>query len=339
MSDQEENGSAKKKLKVLIGGFAGGFATQLIIPLQNSLTSHRFGAIFTTDYWLLGAVFGLIGLVVVWLLSENDVKKAVLLGLSLPSLVANYGAAIHSTAPHQNDISAPFEMKGGTGLPLGVVPFVGVTAFAQGTPSPVAFSKGPSRSIEANIDGQLFSYTMELLDDQGNVVGSAIEADPSKSLLVAQPLPENVAQVRFTAGSATLVKKLQPKDGFTVDVTLSGDGFQRKFGFAQAFGKPPAVVPAELRAEAHLRPKAPTGLQGWIYVGHQQNGSWDPEHTVEGQNPPAVGETLQIVFAANVRDAARSKNRPLGIVSVFQQVKFLQVQNGNGIIWGQIAVQ
>ena len=161
----------------------------------------------------------------------------------------------------------------------------------------------------------------------------------SGSLLVARPLSESAAALRFTASGQSLTKNFIGKDGYTLEVTLQGTGFTRKFSVAQVLGKMPDLAPAALAAIIRLREKAPVGKQGWIYVGTLTNGAWDAEHTVEGTSIPSAGETRQIVYSANLRDAVRSANPPLAVISVFQRVRFLRVTSKGGATWAQVEVQ
>ena len=318
--------------RVVVAGFIGGLMTPMIHPL-NEFLAHKpsdFGA----GYWFLGAGLGVLGAVLVWLLEETDVKKALALGLSLPAFFMSLGGAVQNTGEQRPGTT---EESRSLGHPVGMFSLPS-TAYAQ-EPTSTAPTAGPKRSVEISIDGQPFAYSVEILDAQGKVIGDTLNVTKAGSLLVAKPLSESAAALRFTAGGQSLTKAFDGKDGYTVEVTLLGTSFTRKFGVAQVLGKIPDLAPTGLAARIRNREKAPVGKQGWIYVGTLTNGRWDAEHTVEGTSIPRPGDTRQIVYSANLRDAAGSANPPLAVISVFQRVRFLQVTSRDGTTWAQVEVQ
>src|SRR5712691_5664350 len=90
-------GSFADKARLITAGFIGGLMTPMIQPLQEFLKSHRFPSEFGLGYWLVGAALGVLGAVMVWLLKEADVKKALVLGLSLPAFFTSLGGAVQNT--------------------------------------------------------------------------------------------------------------------------------------------------------------------------------------------------------------------------------------------------
>src|ERR1700736_5999995 len=86
-------------IKILAAGFIGGVMTPLLSPLKEMLASHRTPSDFSFAYWILAVVLGVLGLVMVWVLSETDVKKALVLGLSLPAFFTSVGGAVQNDKP------------------------------------------------------------------------------------------------------------------------------------------------------------------------------------------------------------------------------------------------
>jgi hypothetical protein len=321
--------------RLTVAGFLGGLIAPMLHPLNAFLVSHQVPSDFTVGYFLFSLGLGVVGAVIVWLFDESDVKKALVLGVSLPAFLNTLGGTVLNTGARPQT-GTPEEERSARGLPVGAFSFL-PTAFAQ-EPVSSAATAAPERSLEINIDGQPFAYRVEILGAQGQVLGPAFDVSQSDSLLVAKPLPKTVTAIRFTVGGQSTTKSFTGKDGYTVEVMLRGLSFTRKFDVAQVFGKIPDLVPTAISAAVHLRPKAPVGAQGWIYVGTMNGGRWDAEHTVQGTSVPAVGDTQQIIYSANLRDAAGSKNPPAYVVSVFQQVRFLAVTTKGNTTWAQVEV-
>src|SRR5713226_3083696 len=77
--------------RIIVAGFIGGLMTPLIQPLKEFLAFHHTPSDFGIGYWILGFGLGVLGSVMVWLLNETDVKKALILGLSLPAFFTTVG--------------------------------------------------------------------------------------------------------------------------------------------------------------------------------------------------------------------------------------------------------
>jgi hypothetical protein len=321
--------------RIIVAGFIGGLMTPLIQPMKEFLASHHTPSDFGVWYWIIGLGLGVLGSVMVWLLKETDVKKAMVLGLSLPAFFTSLGGAVQNSG--DNPTAARIqERRPSAALPVGVILS---TANAKQDESHGTNEPAPARSIEVSIDGQPFAYTLEILDSHGAAVGDPIDVSATDSVLLARPLPASAAAARFTAGSQPpLVEKFNARDGYTVEITLRGQKFTRKFSVAQVLGKTPDFIPDALSASVQIKEKAPVGARGWIYIGTLRNGTWDSEHTVEGADIPKVGETRQIIYSVNLRDASASTNPPQAIVWVFQRVRFLQVTAKNTATWAEVEV-
>jgi hypothetical protein len=229
-------------VRLLVAGFVGGLMTPLIQPLQEFLKLHHYPSDFGAGYWLIGAALGALGAVMVWLLKETDVKKALVLGLSLPAFFTSLGGALQNSGGDKTSATvtnASIEERGAAGI----LSFFVTSAYAQPAPSPIAVAS--ARSLKVTREGE-FAYRLELLDDKGNVISTPLDVKASESSPVTLPLRDNAVGLRFTAGSAVASQGFNAKSGQTVDVTLKGEGLRRQFDIAQVLGKTPDLVPERL---------------------------------------------------------------------------------------------
>jgi len=317
--------------KIIIAGFIGGLMTPLIPPLKEMLASHHTPSDFSFAYWILAVALGVLGSVMVWLFTETDVKKALVLGLSLPAFFTTVGGAVQNTADKPTTIAEPKPAF----APLGVI--LPSANAQQGFPVPNV--PPPSRSIEISMEGQPFAYRLELLDSEGSVIGESVDVSAPESVLVAKPLSSSTVAARFTVDDQPpVIEKFEAKDASTVEVTLRGAKFTRQFSVAQALGKMPDLVPGAVSAIVEVKPKTPVGAQGWIYVGVFRSGTWQSEHTVEGTDLPKTGEVKQIIYSANLREGPGLNNRAQGIVWVFQRVRIIDVTKIRDTTWAQVEV-
>lgn len=319
--------------RIIVAGFIGGLMTPLIQPLKEFLASHHTSSDFGIWYWIVGLGLGVLGSVMVWLLKETDVTKAMILGLSLPAFFTNLGGAVLNTA--DKPTITPMEQHKPAFAPLGII--LPSANAQQGFPA--SNVPPPSRSIEISVEGQPLAYKLELLDSKGSVIGESVDVGAAESILVAKPLSSSAAAARFTVDDqAPIVGKFDAKEGSTVVVILHGTKFTRRFSVAQALGKTPDFAPDGVSATVEVKPKTPVGAQGWIYVGVFRSGSWQSEHTVEGTDLPKAGEIKQIIYSANLREAPGAANRAQSIVWVFQRVRIIDVTKIRDTTWAQVEV-
>jgi hypothetical protein len=241
--------------RALVAGFFGGIATPAIQPIQTFLKTHHYPSDFSVGYWIFGVVLGAVGLVLVWLLKETDVKKALALGASLPAFFTSLGGAVQndqklSEAGPKVTIEAQVEKSWADGVSSLFVS----TAVAQttpiATPAPSVTKSKRTASITRTAP---FAYQLEILDAEGKVIGQAQEVNALVPSPLKVPLPDNAASLRFTAnGGGSWTQKLDAAAG-EIEVTLTGEDFRRHFDVQQLFGKTPDLVPNRLKAEASGR--------------------------------------------------------------------------------------
>jgi hypothetical protein len=227
--------------------------TPMIQPLQEFLKSHHYPADFGATYWLIGGALGVLGAVMVWLLKETDVKKALILGLSLPAFFTSLGGALQNSGGSKIGTTTPTLMHASVAESgaTGIFSFFVSSAFAQPAASPTP--RGTLISVKVSRVGT-FAYKLEPLDSQGNILSNALEVKESDSSPVILTLPNNAVALRFTAGDALWTQGLSAKPGQEVDVTLKGEELRRKFDAAQVFGKTPELAPEKLRADIKVNP-------------------------------------------------------------------------------------
>jgi hypothetical protein len=325
--------------RVMVAGFVGGFMTPLLGPLQELLRTHQYPAYFGLWFWVLGAGLGLLGCIIVWLLKESDVLKALILGLSLPACLANL--ATSSTKPNvnvQNPDAAKTSINVDAKGTIGAIPFFISDAYAaQPPPTPSESRPAVDCSVEINIEGPPFGYEVEFLDAQAKVL-DRFEVSAADSLMAARAVPDKTTQVRFKAGDQSLAKALVCLPRKTIEIQLRGSNFFRKFEAAQVLGKPADLVPGTLAVTLIPRDKAPLQAQGWIFVGKLQNGKWTGLHTVEGDSQPTVGEK-RAIYSVYLREGVGTKCAAHGIVSALQRVRFLELDDSSGTTWARVQFQ
>jgi hypothetical protein len=235
--------------RLLVAGFLGGLATPLILPVQEFLRSHHYPSEFSLGYWILGAVLGGVGALMVWLLKETDVKKALMLGASLPAFFTSLGGAVQNSGANLsaavNGLTTPASLEEGVAGKM--VSFFVTSSYAQSTPSSTATPSARSVNVTRTAP---FAYTLELLDARGNAISPPREVKVLESSRLRLTLPENAAAIRFTAGDAVSTQNITAKSGEAMDVTLQGDGLRRKFDVGQVFGKAAELVPDRLKIDA-----------------------------------------------------------------------------------------
>ena len=184
--------------RLLVAGFIGGLATPLILPVQEFLRSHHYPSEFSLGYWVLGAVLGGVGALMVWLLKETDVRKALMLGASLPAFFTSLGGAVQNSGPNLsaavNGITTPTSREEGVADKM--VSFFVTSSYAQSTPSSTATTSARSVSVSRTAP---FAYKLELLDARGNVIAPPREVKVLESSRVKLTLPDSAAAIRFTA--------------------------------------------------------------------------------------------------------------------------------------------
>lgn len=241
-------------LRVLVAGFFGGIATPAIQPIQAFLRTHHYPSEFSLGYWIFTIGLGLVGLVVVWLLKESDVKKALSIGASVPAFFISVGGAVQNDQKLSEASAAVTTAAAAENSWVDHLSSVFVsTAVAQTTPAPAA-SPAASGRIASITRTAPFAYKLEILDADGR----SIDQPRAVNALVPSPLklslPERAASLRFTTESgASFTQKLDKTTG-EIQVALTGEDFKRRFDVEQLFGKTPDLVPNRLKAQTIDQP-------------------------------------------------------------------------------------
>src|SRR2546422_105064 len=123
-------------VRLIVAGFTGGVIAPMLHPLNAFLASHQVPSDFTVGYFLFSLGLGVVGAVIVWLFDETDIKKALVLVVSLPAFLNTLGGAVLNTGA-KPQASRPEEERSARGLPVGVFSFL-PSAFAQGPLSSAA---------------------------------------------------------------------------------------------------------------------------------------------------------------------------------------------------------
>jgi len=327
-------GGPTSRWRLLCAGFIGGILSPMVRPLQEFLAVRHYPAEIGLDYWLLAVFLGFLGLGLVVVLKETEALKALTLGLSLPAFLISLGGAVQNSgdkaATGPTAVPARVESQGG----LGGIPFFSASAYADDAATP---GNIPGRMLELAAVDQPFAYRADLLDTSGRVVSSFAVLEKN-SPLVTRALPAEVTGIRFVIGeSQSVTYPVGGQPGWTIGIALHAD-IQRKLGLAQALGKAPELQ-AQISAEVEPRPKAVAGLQGWIFLGNHDRSGWGIQTVDTGEAIPKAGDIVKVLAPVNVRDAARSKQPRLGIVSSGQRVKLLSDPQGAGAFWAQVEVQ
>ena len=134
-------------------------------------------------------------MILVWLLKETDVKKALALGASLPAFFTSLGGAVQNDqklneAAPKVTMGAPVEGSWAGGVSSLFVS----TAVAQTTPTATpAPSLTPSKRTASITRTAPFAYQLEILDADGKVIGQPREVNALVPSPLKVPLPDNAS--------------------------------------------------------------------------------------------------------------------------------------------------
>ena len=215
----------KPQLTPLIASAIGGISPYLVSLAKSFLASkpsEHFSDFVSPLFFLGLALLALIGAVVGFLLQESDLKKAFVLGISAPALIASTLKTAESS---------------GTGFAI-ALPDLVTTAYAQKAESAAESpaTQIPGRTVEINLQSPS-PVNAQMLDARGNGVFTVVV---NKSTQI--PVPASAEKIQFeVGGSRSAVYSLPTHSGERKAFNVSVRGV-KSYGFVQAWGAPPAIA-------------------------------------------------------------------------------------------------
>jgi hypothetical protein len=302
---------------ILLAGAIGGAAPALLTLALNYTGKARTIDVGDLPFYVIGTlILSILGAAVAWGFEEENRKKAVMLGISIPALLS---VGIKS-APDQNggsELSALFDFS--------LIP----SAYAQGvvpSPSPVAAPQAsvPGRTIELSTGAAPNDYTAVLLNSEGKeILSSGLQGQKFLSI----PLPEDASSVYFKSGDASTQKfPLSSKPGvataFEIDIKT-----KRKLGFLQAFGAKPEVESTIDAEKREVTPPVP-GTEGWIFLGKRTGNAWETLYAkLPSQEVPAANTKATVTFPLRLRSSPGSDHQLIGVLPAGHSFTILETKS------------
>lgn len=320
---------------VTLAGFIGGVIAVLMRQIREFFSAGHVVTKFDAEVWGFVIGFGLLGALLVRIFKEPNAGKAFVFGIALPSFLINLGAGVQNDPQKKSDSQVRPEPSAAEihGSAFGMLSLLAPSAYAA---DPVAPWSVPDRTLEIVTVDDRFAYHAELLDAGGRTI-KPIDVPLGASALYRTEVPAEAASIRFGSGEKVLVKDFTKRvPGIVIGIALRVK-FERSVGVAELLGKNPETT-RTYSAELEEREKAPVGLKGWVFLGNRDANGWGIQTIDSGNVLPKAGDVVSVAIPVNVRDAARSKQPRIGIITSGQRIRLLTDPQGPGAFWAQIEV-
>lgn len=350
-------GHKETRIRVVVAGIIGGGASALVAPIKAK-GFHGFLTSGDVETWTLFGGLAILGVLLVWLFKECDINKALCITAGFPALVVNVvsdapkvDASTHvvpeagtvEMAPSrppspEGDQAAVRSMPTSSGFNLMAL-FVGTASAQQPAPGGMPATAATARSMEFYSDAKV-PFRLECLDAQkGLLKGWDVTAAESEFKAILVPSGTTYVRVLFHGrASAEEPLRVRPGDGtIEVGVSIRKDASLK---WQDLLGK---AAPANLsiKLSVNSRPKAPVGLEGWVFLGSRSGNAWKTTYAEPLKDVVlAPGTVLTTTYPLNMRDAAASKNQAVGVLSKGQQFEVQSVSmKGETAAWAKIKVK
>jgi hypothetical protein len=317
------------KSAALAGAFGGIAPNLLRMAISLTAAQHKQVTDDLSSYLLGMAVLAIIGGVVTVAWKETDLKKAVLLGVGLPSLLQIAG--LESSRPANNlptKAQAVIEFS---------VPFVS-SAYAQSTESASTSGVVTGRKLDLVGDQETPKYQVLFYQHDGQQVVTRTVTKPSMESVDVPDTATSFAIQKGTSTSANYDLPKAPNSVKQADVEIApkkGSGFLQAFGFD---GSKEYDIKADLKDVKPL----PVGTAGWAFLGQYSPATGWSTHYVkfEGQeHVPSNGEVGTVGFPLRVRESASPQAKELGVALTGQKLRISEVKDtGQGLYWASVSV-
>lgn len=315
---------------VLAGAF-GGIAPNLL-RLAISFTAPQH--VQVTDSPVLYAIgigaLAFLGAVIAALFRETNITKAVMLGVTLPSLLQVAG--LQSSRPGGGTFDKPTNQAAISFS----VPFV-ASAYAQTSESAPASPVITGRTIDLVGDRNTPNYKVSFFQHDGQQLSTRNVAKPSTQTVDVPDAATSFAIQRGTSTSPAYDLPKVPNSTKQVEVEIApkkDNGFLQALGFD---GSGEYVIKASLK---DAKPLA-AGTAGWSFIGHYSQTGWTTAYVkFEGQDHIPVPAEVGIVnFPLRVRDGASPQTKEIGVALAGQKLQISEVKDtGQGLYWASVTV-
>jgi hypothetical protein len=210
---------------ILAGAFGGIVPNLLRLAINLTSDPPKQTVHDLVGYTVGVLLLALLGAVITWIWQESDLKKALYLGIGLPSLIQVVG--LQSAQPGFGSPPAPTK-------PITALPFIS-TAYAQApTPTDAGQFVVPGRKLAVTGNTSAVPLTVVFITRDGQQVGTEAVTNVS---FTAVEVPETAAAVVVRVGdsaSAPLSLPDTPNATKTLKVdtgAVKGSGFLQALGF------------------------------------------------------------------------------------------------------------
>jgi hypothetical protein len=311
----------------VFAGAIGGIAPNLL-RLAISLTADPPKEVTSqpVSYAFGILVLGGIGAFITWAWQEDNLRKAVYIGLGLPSLLQVAGSELSRPAK-TNKLPANAEFT---------IPIVS-SAYAQ-EGSATLTAPLPNRKLDLVGDKSSPKYQVTFFGADGGELGTKVVAKPAFETVDVPDTATKFAIQHGDSQSTAYELAKQPNAVNQVDVQISeskGNGFLQALGYQQ-------TANADIKATVKEVMPLPSGTQGWVFLGQfTEKKGWITETVkfVGRDHLPTTGETGFVTFPLRLREGPTPNAAESGVVLASQKIAVSEIKDsGQGLYWGHIKV-
>jgi hypothetical protein len=318
------------KQAILAGAFGGIAPNLLRVAISLTATQHKSVTDDPALYILGMIVLAVLGGAVALAWKETDLRKAVLLGVGLPSLLQIAG--LESSRPASGPSGKPPTQ---TAISFSV-PLVS-SAYAQ-TSAPVTTSPSfTGRTIDLVGDKNTPNYEVSFFQHDGQQLSTRNVTKPSMQTI---EVPETATSFAIQRGNSTSPAYDLPKVPNSVkqvDVEIApkkANGFLQALGFD---GSSEYVINASVKNAKPLT----AGTAGWSFLGQYSQTGWTTQYVKfeGGDHIPTSGEVGTVNLPLRVRDGASPQAKEVGVALAGQKLRISDVKDtGQGLYWASVTV-
>jgi hypothetical protein len=216
------------KAAILAGAFGGVVPSLLRVALNLTSDPPKHPIQDLAGYVVGVILLALLGAVITWIWQEMDLRKALYLGIGLPSLIQVVG--LQSTQPGNTPPAGPPPAQN---KPVGTLSLVS-SAYAQ---TPASVDKGPflipGRKLEVSGNATAARSTVVFVGRDGQQVGTDAVTNPS---FTSVDVPEAATTVVVRVGDSTSPPLTLPDTPNATKALNFDTGVVKGSGLLQAFG-------------------------------------------------------------------------------------------------------
>lgn len=329
------------KYSPIFWGSIGGILPNLVQKAQqlvNSSPDDTLEAIIYPTFLIGVLLVACIGAVIVAAFREEDSRKALFLGIGAPALIMVVASAPTDNAQQaaSKKVSSPPAVIQEQGY---YVPWFINTAYAdEWVKGSATESAGvPGRFVEVSAVGKSRAFSVDFLDGNKVLVSSATLPDSRSARL---PVPPDAVSIRFSRDKGISEVYALPTSKDKVKKFAVSIRGERVYGFWAALGAKPQTS-YQFDVEEGDAVAAPAGTEGWSYAGKFEDGHWEgPFFDFPDGKLPAAGDTVKVVYPANIRAASNKDAERVDELRLEQEVKVTSLTTKDGVnYWIKLQVK